>query len=997
MMKTPCSLLLLLFCFCATIAKAELPVAEIKREEPVQFATEVYPFLKANCLACHNSTKAKADLNLESPQDMLKGGDTGPAIEPGNSEYSLLFTTAAHIEEPTMPPANNKSKAKNLTPEQLGLLKRWIEEGAKGDVVSTAAPESWTYLSGPQPIYTAALTKDGRFAAAGRGQKVDLYDIRLGKLVASLTDPSLEKPAAHRDLVQAVAFSPDGTIATGGYRTVKIWQRSEASAGAAITLPSDPSSLTVSPDGKRVAIGGADGSIQLLDISKPDSTPVTVKDHAGKVEALAFNTDGAQLYSVSADKTVKRRSLGDPTKSVSLPLPSAANSLALIDGGKHLVLGFADQVIRICNADLTSTFPVPAPKPSPEPEAKKPNPPADKTKEVPAAKPKPETKPAPTPKPAPAKPSGEKSKTAATPPAPKKEEAKKPAPTPPKPAPAPPKPQKLVQFKFHGQPVIAVATANPAGNEFFVGHADGTVIHCKFDPAKPTAAPAQIRRISHGGALKHMAVSLKTPGGARLATSGNNGTTKLWNIADGNLVAELKANPATQPKVDAFTRQSSVATRLKGYWDKKGPEEEKLWKAEEEKAKAAGETIAKARRDVVAKQKDLEAIQTKTPEAKPEEIEAAQKAYDEAKRTLGGAIRNRELSARLAGEGYGRQIAAQSSAAEAEALVAALKAESEALQKAENEAAAKLTLQSLSFSSDGSQLAQAVGENTIRLWSATDGKWLEDVPAMDGIQSLAFSSGNKILTVGKAKNMLVWTLPGQQWTLAKTLGDGKAADPFVDRVPALAFSPDGNRLVTGTGVPSRNGILVTWDTKTWEPIATNDEAHDDAITAVSFSPDGSKLATASTDQKVKVFETDSLTYVQTFEGHTSHVLDVTWNEDDLTIASSGADLQVKVWDLTAGQEKSKVEGFDKEVSSVSYVGGTETLLTASGDKTLKLSTAALPNTGDTFLHTADVSEDGKLIIAGGQDSVLRLWDATAKKLIGEFPSPEANDGKVASE
>ena len=105
------------------VTRAELPVAKLDREKPVDFATEVYPFLRANCLACHNSTKAKANLILESPQDMLRGGDTGPALEPGDAEFSLLFTTSAHIEEPVMPPANNKSKARNLNPVELALLK----------------------------------------------------------------------------------------------------------------------------------------------------------------------------------------------------------------------------------------------------------------------------------------------------------------------------------------------------------------------------------------------------------------------------------------------------------------------------------------------------------------------------------------------------------------------------------------------------------------------------------------------------------------------------------------------------------------------------------------------------------------------------------------------------------------------------------------------------------------------------------------------------------
>jgi len=117
-------------------ANEGLPVAELKRDTPVDFAREIVPFLKKNCFARHNQKKAKADLNLESPQAMITGGDSGPALVPGKPMESLLFTYAAHLEEDPMPPAKNKTKAENLSPEQLALLKLWIEQGGKG----TSAP-----------------------------------------------------------------------------------------------------------------------------------------------------------------------------------------------------------------------------------------------------------------------------------------------------------------------------------------------------------------------------------------------------------------------------------------------------------------------------------------------------------------------------------------------------------------------------------------------------------------------------------------------------------------------------------------------------------------------------------------------------------------------------------------------------------------------------------------------------------------------------------------
>ncbi|MDF1741159.1 MAG: hypothetical protein P1U86_18500 [Verrucomicrobiales bacterium] len=991
--------------------KAQLQVAELKRDTPVNFATEVYPFLKTNCLACHNTTKAKADLILESPQDMIKGGESGPAIEPKNADNSFLFTTAAHIEEPTMPPANNKSKAKNLTPDQLALLKRWIDEGAEGDSVSTAAPESWTILTGPQPIYTSALTDDGRFAAVGRGQKINLYDLRLGKLAASLKDPSLQHPAAHRDLVQSLDFSSEGTLASGGYRTVKIWNRAKETSGEPLTLTADATTSRLSPGRDRLAVGYADGTLSVFDLKAEKQSVATVKDHSGAINGFSFSPDGKWLYSVSADKTIRRRPVSDISKSTALTLPSPANTIAVVNGGKHLFVGGDDQVMRLCSSDLVTPLlaavasPTPspeakvteAPKAQPEPATPAPKPPEQKA--PPAKAPAPAKAKAPAPATAPKAASKPAEKPATAPKAPMQTKAAPATPAPkPEPAPAPkPEPQILVQFKFQSHPVIALETVNAGGTELLAAHRDGTVIHFKIDPAKITATPAQVRRFAHGAPLNQLAVSLTSTSTPRVATAGPAGAVNLWNLADGKKVAEMKSDPNTQPTLDSYTRQTAVANRLKAHWEKAGPVAAKLSKDESEKAKTSGDAIAKAKREKAAKNAALKTLKNQEPPASEADLAKAAEASAEADRALTSALRNRDSSARLAGDAYADQIAAEAAALEAAALAAALKAESDALSKSAAEALKTLISLDLAFSPDGSTLAVALKGGGLRLWSSETGSWLEDIERPRATGPLHFTTDSRVLVTSADKKIIPWTLPGGQWPLTKTLGDGTSPEPFVDRVPALAFHPNGGKLATGTGVPSRSGEIAIWDTTTWELIAENAEAHHDTITSFAFSPDGDRLASGGTDQFVKVFATDSLEHQKTFEGHTSHVLDVDWNADDLTLVSSSADLQVKVWDISNTQQKSKVEGFQKEVASVSFVGDTDTLLTASGDKTLKLANQPLPGAGTTFLHTANVSADGKSIIAAGQDSVLRVWDASTKKLIKEFPSPEANSAKVASE
>ena len=109
-----------------------IPITKLKRTSPVNFDREILPILKDNCLACHNKTTAKAGLVLETPQDMLKGGDSGAVIAPKRGSASLLLKVASHqVEDTVMPPRGNKVQASDLTSEELGLIKLWIDQGAK--------------------------------------------------------------------------------------------------------------------------------------------------------------------------------------------------------------------------------------------------------------------------------------------------------------------------------------------------------------------------------------------------------------------------------------------------------------------------------------------------------------------------------------------------------------------------------------------------------------------------------------------------------------------------------------------------------------------------------------------------------------------------------------------------------------------------------------------------------------------------------------------------
>lgn len=115
----------------STTQGGELPPASSKAN--VTFATDIKPIFDASCVKCHGDERPKAGLKLTSLEATLKGSKEGKVVTPGNSAKSSLVTSVAQIgdEEDWMPPKNNKAKIAPLTKEQVGLIRAWVDQGAK--------------------------------------------------------------------------------------------------------------------------------------------------------------------------------------------------------------------------------------------------------------------------------------------------------------------------------------------------------------------------------------------------------------------------------------------------------------------------------------------------------------------------------------------------------------------------------------------------------------------------------------------------------------------------------------------------------------------------------------------------------------------------------------------------------------------------------------------------------------------------------------------------
>lgn len=90
----------------------------------VVFSQDIKPIFDASCVRCHARGRSKGGFQLDTRETVLKGGDSGPAVVPGRSQDSALIELVAGVDPDEVMP----KKGSRLTPEQIGLLRAWIDQ-----------------------------------------------------------------------------------------------------------------------------------------------------------------------------------------------------------------------------------------------------------------------------------------------------------------------------------------------------------------------------------------------------------------------------------------------------------------------------------------------------------------------------------------------------------------------------------------------------------------------------------------------------------------------------------------------------------------------------------------------------------------------------------------------------------------------------------------------------------------------------------------------------
>ena len=119
----------------AEVDTSKLPPAALR---PVDYEQDIKPIFENSCFRCHGPEKPKSHFRLDNRESALKGGENNKTdIIPGNSTNSVLIHYVCRlVEDMEMPPPG---KGDPLTPEQIGLLRRWIDQGANWSAESVTA------------------------------------------------------------------------------------------------------------------------------------------------------------------------------------------------------------------------------------------------------------------------------------------------------------------------------------------------------------------------------------------------------------------------------------------------------------------------------------------------------------------------------------------------------------------------------------------------------------------------------------------------------------------------------------------------------------------------------------------------------------------------------------------------------------------------------------------------------------------------------------------